>query len=59
VAWKFWCDPLLNDVRLIVWNGAAKEEIARLLPPTAIPICEKPFETDLLLELLGDCTKPQ
>jgi CheY-like chemotaxis protein len=52
VAWQLASDAELRNVRIIVCSGAPIEEVATKLPPTRIPILEKPVDTDALLQLL-------
>src|SRR4051794_36631678 len=52
VAWQFWSDPQLRKTKLVVYSAVPKAELPRQMPPTAIPIFEKPLDTTPLLALL-------
>jgi CheY-like chemotaxis protein len=54
VAWQLASDPVLRDTRMIICSGvASRGEIAGKLPPTEIPILEKPVDTEALLKLIA------
>jgi CheY-like chemotaxis protein len=52
VAWQLASDQTLRNVRVIICTGLSKAELAAKLPPTQIPILEKPVDPAQLLELL-------
>lgn len=54
VAWQFWSDPQLRNVKVVLCSGAVKAEIANRLPPCTIPILEKPVDPDALVALLTE-----
>jgi CheY-like chemotaxis protein len=53
VAWQLASDVSLRNIRVIICSGISRSEIAIKLPPTRIPILEKPVDTDELLALLS------
>src|SRR4051794_14859753 len=56
VAWQFWCDAQLRNVKVVLCSAAMRAEIAGRLPPSPIPILEKPVDTSALLGLLRHWT---
>lgn len=52
VAWQLASDPSLKSVRVIMCSGLNPMEFSRKLPPTKIPILQKPLDSLALLELL-------
>jgi CheY-like chemotaxis protein len=56
VAWQFWCDPQLRNIKVVLCSGAMREEMANRLPPCPIPILEKPVDGASLLALLRQWT---
>ena len=52
VAWQLASDPLLNGTQVIICSGLDSSEFKRSLPPTHIPILQKPLDAQALLELL-------
>src|SRR4051812_24253660 len=52
VAWQFWSDPQLRDVKVVVCSAAPREDIAGRLPPCSIPVLEKPVDGNSILALL-------
>src|SRR4051812_5757137 len=59
VAWQIASDPLLEAGRGVVCSAPAREEIVPRLPPTRIPILEKPVNTDALLALIHATAGPR
>jgi len=54
VAWQLASDAVLHATKVIICSGISKSEIASKLPPSRIPILEKPVNAEALLALL-DC----
>ncbi len=52
VAWQLASDPLLKRTQVIMCSGLDAKEFKRKLPPTHIPILQKPLDALALLELL-------
>lgn len=52
VAWQLASDPLLKSAQVIMCSGLDSKEFKRKLPPTHIPILQKPLDALALLELL-------
>jgi len=53
VAWQLASDAILKATQVIICSGISKSEIAIHLPPSRIPILEKPVDGPALLALLG------
>jgi len=56
VAWQLASDPFLRRVKVIVCTGCPQREISSALPPSPIPIVEKPIDADALLQLIREST---
>jgi CheY-like chemotaxis protein len=54
VAWQLASDPRLRRAKVIICSGISKAEIAVRLPPTRIPILEKPVDSEALLRLIRE-----
>lgn len=52
VAWQLASDPVLRSTKVIICSAACRSEIHLKLPPSRIPILEKPVDTETLLQLL-------
>jgi CheY-like chemotaxis protein len=52
VAWQLASEPSLKSVKVIMCSGLDPREFRRKLPPTKIPILQKPLDPLALLELL-------
>lgn len=53
VAWQIASDPQLKNVQLVICSGVNPAEFKGKLPPTRIPIFEKPVNPDALLTVLA------
>lgn len=52
VAWQLASEPSLKNAKVIMCSGVDPREFRRKLPPTNIPILQKPLDSLALLELL-------
>lgn len=52
VAWQIASDPLLKGTQVIICSGLDSKDFKRKLPPTYIPILQKPLDALELLKLL-------
>jgi hypothetical protein len=52
-AWQLASDATLKAIQVIICSGISKSEITIHLPPSRIPVLEKPVDCAAPLELLS------
>lgn len=53
VAWQLASDPVLRRAKVIMCSGVPLGDFAAKLPPSKIPVLEKPVNSEDLLRLIG------
>ena len=54
VAWQLTAHPKLRATRVVVTSGWSPDKIRNSLPPSVIPIMQKPIDVEALVRMLED-----